>query len=269
MSSEPTITAGDPIPLWPAALTGEAPEDVATLQWFPAAEEATGCVLVCPGGGYGFVSENESETIAAWLNAAGWHAAVLRYRVGPRHRHPAQLHDAQRAMRRIRSEAGERGFDPARVAAIGFSAGGHLVSMLAVQPEDGPSAHDELAGRFDSRPAAALLCYPVIDLVGEACHTGSRRNLLPDDAGDELAEQLSTDRRVDAATPPTLLWHTADDPAVPLANALQFAAACRAAAVPVELHVYETGRHGLALAREAPDVANWTDAAERFLRRHL
>ena len=269
MTDQVPMNAEPRIPIWPTTLTGEAPEDVPTLEWFPASGSAEGCVLVCPGGGYAFVSDTESYTIAHWLNRAGWHAAVLRYRVGPRHRFPAQLYDAERAMRMIRAEAGSRGFDPQRVAAVGFSAGGHLVSMLAVQPEPEPSPDDDLAPQFDSRPAAVVLCYPVIDLAGDHRHEGSRFNLLGPDAPADLSERLSTHQRVDSQTPPSFLWHTADDGGVAMAHSMQFAAACRAADVPVELHIYESGRHGLALAEDAPDVAGWPDLAARFLARHL
>jgi acetyl esterase/lipase len=225
--------------------------------------------MICPGGGYVALAPHESEPVAQWINGFGFHAAVLRYRRGPHHRHPAPIQDAQRGLRMLRSHAEEWGIDPQAIGVLGFSAGGHLASSLAVHHDRFHHAGDDLAGHVSARPDAAVLCYPVIDMVGVATHAGSRFNLLGEEPTPELLSLMATHNHVTDDTPPTFLWHTVEDAAVPMENSFLFASACRAAGVPVEVHVYETGKHGLGLAPDQPDVRTWTDHAAAFLQRHL
>ena len=83
-------------------------------------------------------------------------------------------------------------------------------------------------------------------------------NLLGNPPDPRLCEQLSNEKQVTAAHPPTFLFHTADDAAVPVQHSLQYADACRRAGVPVELHVYQTGNHGVGLALSNPALCAWT-----------
>lgn len=261
-----------PIPLWPGAtLPADDPAAVPALTFYPAkASESASCVLICPGGGYGHLAPHEGGPVAEAFNARGLHAAVVTYRLGSAgHRHPAMLQDAQRAMRLIRRHAKDWGIQPQAVAVLGFSAGGHLASTLTVHWERFVCEKDDLAANFSARPDAAILCYPVLFLAGQWAHQGSSRNLLGEQADPQLLELLSTPNHVTSELPPCFLWHTADDPVVAVQNSLFFTAACREAKVPVELHVYESGRHGLGLALDRPDIATWMDHAVAFLRRHL
>jgi acetyl esterase/lipase len=150
---------------------------------------------------------------------------------------------------------------------LGFSAGGHLASTLATHHQRFVSPEDDLASSQDARPDAAVLCYPVIDM-GEFAHVMSRNRLLGPDPDPALLTLLSNHLQVTADTPPTFLWHTADDAGVPMEGSLFFAAACRKHKVPVELHVFESGKHGLGLADGQPAGA-WKDFCVEFLRRHL
>ncbi|MEX0886262.1 MAG: alpha/beta hydrolase [Phycisphaeraceae bacterium] len=260
-----------PHALWPGEEVEPAPGRTTALTFYPATNPTAGgaTILVCPGGGYHMLTEEKGRSVAAWLNALGFHAATLRYRLGPHHQHPAMINDAQRAMRLIRANAEAWGVHTDRVGIMGFSAGGHLASSLSVHHDRFASADDDLVDVQSARPNAAVLCYPVIDMAGAAAHTGSRGNLFGPKADPEAVELMSTHRHVTADTPPTFVWHTTDDAVVHVDNAIMYAQACYNVGVKVELHVYESGPHGLGMALDAGSVASWRDLCVSFLRRHL
>jgi acetyl esterase/lipase len=238
--------------------------DVPTLTVYrPEEGKANGAsVVVCPGGGYGFLAtEHEGKEVALWLNSLGVTGVMLKYRLGPRYHHPAMLHDAQRAIRTVRARAEEWGLDPKRVAVLGFSAGGHLASTAATHFDEGKADAPDPVDRQSSRPDLAVLVYPVIALATPYGHSGSLKNLLGDRPSKEDVEGLSNERQVTKETPPTFLAHTNADAGVPAENSLLFALALRKAGVPVELHLFEKGPHGLGLGtgwashKIAPDEA--------------
>lgn len=216
-------------------------------------------VIVCPGGGYGTHAGHEGLPVAQWLNRLGLHAAVLGYRVWP-WRHPAPLHDARQAIRLVRARAAAWNVD-GRVGILGFSAGGHLACSAAVLH------HLELGDPGFSagghRPDACIGCYPVVDL-GEWRHDGSRRNLLGAEPDPALVRLLSLAGEAHPQCPPTFLWHTADDAAVPVENSLHLAAALVRRRVAVALHVFQSGQHGLGLAEGHPAGA-WTGLCADWL----
>lgn len=253
--------------LWPMGTPnalGKEAEDVPTLvPYLVEGEAPTAAVVVCPGGGYARRADHEGEPIALWLNSLGISAFVVHYRVAP-YQHPNPLSDAQRAIRIVRGKAREWNIDPARVGILGFSAGGHLASASGTHYDNGlPNAEDPIE-REGCRPDLLVLCYPVVSLISYP-HMGSRTNLLGDPADPQLVELLSSENQVTEQTPPTFLWHTADDAAVPVENSLMFASALSRHKVPFELHVYESGRHGLGLAADQVGVRAWTDACAIWL----
>ncbi|UQZ85922.1 Acetylxylan esterase precursor [Paenibacillus konkukensis] len=254
--------------LWPDGTPnalGNEPEDLPTL--VPYLAEGNGgpnaAVIVCPGGGYARRAQHEGEPVALWLNSLGISAFVVHYRVAP-YRHPNPLMDAQRAIRTVRSRASEWKVDPGRVGILGFSAGGHVASSAGTHYDAGrPDAEDPVE-RFSSRPDLLVLCYPVISF-GAHAHQGSRSNLLGEHPDGALVELMSSELQVTEDTPPTFLWHTADDASVPVENSLLFASALSRNKVPFELHVFESGRHGLGLAGEQPGVRAWTEVCASWL----
>ncbi len=258
-------------PLWngsaPGAL-GNASEDIPTLTLYtPDEKHRNGAsVVVCPGGGYGGLADHEGKPIAEWLNTLGITAFVLKYRLGPRYHHPIMWQDASRAIRTLRARAGEWHLDPDRIGIIGFSAGGHLCSTMATHFDSGSPSSPDIIERASSRPNFAMPIYPVITMAEPYTHLGSRHNLLGDNPSPDLIELMSNEKQVTPQTPPIFLMHTADDEAVPAENSLLFALACRKAGVPVELHIYAHGRHGVGLAKDLPDVSSWPSLAADWMR---
>jgi acetyl esterase/lipase len=257
--------------LWPGAAPGAVGDEDAdrpTLSiYLPPREKAVGTgVVVCPGGGYAMLAmDHEGQQIARWLNSLGIAAFVLEYRLGPRYRHPAPLADAQRALRTVRSRAGEFGIRPDRLGIWGFSAGGHLAATAGTHFDTGnPQAADPVE-RASSRPDFLILAYPVISFT-EYPHLGSRRNLLGENPDPALVENLSNEKQVTAQTPPAFLFHTDEDTGVPPENSVLFYLALRKAGVPAELHIYQPGRHGLGLAHMQHPVSSWPGRLADWLR---
>ena len=261
------MTPGQPVPLWPAGTPGVAtaePQFVPTITPYPVAATAPhGAVIVCPGGGYSGRAPHEGEPIARRFNDHGLTSFVLDYRVAP-YRHPWPLRDAQRALRWVRHHAAQWQLDPAKIAILGFSAGGHLAASATTHWDPGDPAASDPIDRHPCRPDAAVLCYAVTSFE-EFRHTVSIQNLLGENPPDELRRSLSNELQVTAETPPTFLWHTADDAGVPVENSLLFAAALRRCGVPFELHVYQSGPHGLGLAPDDAHIASWAQLCGEWL----
>ena len=192
---------------------------------------------------------------------------VLEYRHhGRGYEHPAPLQDAQRAIRTVRARAEEFKIDPRRIGVLGFSAGGHLASTAGTHFDRGdPSAADPIE-RASCRPDFMVLCYAVIALGEPYSHGGSQNNLLGKNPPLELVRSLSNEKQVTKDTPPTFLFQTDEDKAVPAENSVYFYLALRKAGVPAELHIFRTGRHGLGLAANTPGTSEWPKCCENWLR---
>lgn len=210
------------------------------------------CMIVVPGGGYEGVSLSEGEIVALDFWNRGYQAFVCTYTTNPLKRVPLKLQplkDLSRAVRWVRSHAGELSVDPSRVAVCGFSAGGHLCGSLCVHFDDVQDENPCYA-EISNRPDAAILSYPVIT-SGEKTHAGSMENLLGPAALEEELRYMSLETQVTKQTPPCFLWHTQTDDAVPVENSYLMAQACREKGVPYALHIFSDGVHGLSLCNEA------------------
>jgi acetyl esterase/lipase len=250
------------LPLWPAGKVpgalGDGTNDVPTLTvYLPEAGKANGSAMViCPGGGYGGLAQHEGRDYALFLNREGVACFVLKYRLGSHgYRHPAMVNDAARAVRLVRARSAEWRVDRERVGIMGSSAGGHLASTLVTHFDAGTADAADPVDRESSRPTLGILCYPVITM-GTFTHQGSKRNLLGAEPAPALVEDLSNEKRVRKDGPPVFVWHTVEDTAVPVENALLFADGMRKAGVPFDLHVYEKGRHGIGLRAAPPAFEN-------------
>jgi acetyl esterase/lipase len=257
--------------LWPGgAPESQGIEDIdqpSLAPYLVPAGRGTGtAVIVCPGGGYGHLAmDHEGDQVAKWLNSLGVSAFVLKYRLGPKYHHPVELWDAQRAIRTVRAKAAEYRLSPDRIGIMGFSAGGHLASTAGTHFDAGDPDNGDPINRVSSRPDFLVLCYPVISF-GEFAHQGSRRNLLGENPDPKLVESLSNETQVTARTPPTFLFHTTNDAAVPVENSVMFYAALRKAGVPAELHIYERGPHGVGLAQSDEALSTWPARLADWLR---
>lgn len=237
-----------------------------TLTSYPVGDgKAHGAVIVCPGGGYLGKAEHEGGPVALRMNEFGYHAFVLDYRVAP-YRHPAPLLDVQRAIRYVRFHAQELGVKPDKIAVLGFSAGGHLVCTAATLWEDGNPNAEEPVDRVSSRPDVFIPCYPVASLT-HFWHEGSAENLLGEKAHDlKLRRLLTAEYQVNEKTPPAFIWHTAEDGAVPVENSLRLAKALAAHNVPVSMHIFPYGPHGVGLGNaDSPLAEQWSGLLGEFL----
>lgn len=228
-------------------------------------EEERPALLVLPGGAYEFCSEREGEPVALWFYGRGYNTYVLAYPVDEKAKYPDQLVSAACAMHTIRARAGETRTDPARVFAMGFSAGGHLCGcLLNCDPTLPP------VKAYDFKPNGGVLCYPVIG--GDKTHSKSFENLMK---GQPIEPWLDLLTSVRSDNPPVFVWATADDGAVPAVNSLSYAKAYADKGLKYALHVFPHGRHGLSLADAAtnadlsgvdPHIALWADLADSFLK---
>lgn len=227
--------------------------------------------LILPGGGYEHVSAREAEPVALRFAARGYVAFALTYSCKS-HFFPVALREAAMAMKFIRQNAGAMEVDPSMVAAIGFSAGGHLCGTLGMLFDDPVVA--DIGPAELLRPDALGLCYPVAISWGRT-HEGSFRNLTGGD--EQLRSRLSLEKLVRSDMPPVFLWHTRQDNAVPCRNSILLAAALAETQVPFALHVYHRGPHGLSVADEtvykatgvttvSADVPGWVDSMMEFFR---
>lgn len=178
-------------------------------------------VLVIPGGGYSMCSDREAEPIAFSFIAKGYAAYILRYTVGQNKGYDFSmpLADVNEAMKIIHENAEEWSIDKNKIAAIGFSAGGHLCAALSTMG--------------DIRPNASILVYP--------CILESMSNIL-------AFPVPGLDDKVDDKTPPAFIISACEDNLVPIENSLVYASALNKKNIPFEMHIYEKGYHGFSLA---------------------
>ncbi|KAM0203191.1 hypothetical protein ACHAQI_010597 [Fusarium lateritium] len=225
--------------------------DPRQLTYFPSANSTGTGVLVCPGGGYSHVAiAKEGYLPAQYLNGLGIDAWVLDYTTtanatAPIYPKPQQ--EALAALDYIRHQKPKMD----KLGIWGFSAGGHLAATTLVNSK----------AKLDF----GILAYPVITLEEDYTHIGSRNSLIGANATDELQRKLSAQNLVSETTPPTFLFHTSNDPAVPVQNTYLFAEAMAAHDRLTQVLILPDGKHGLGLALDDP-VRSWTPELTRFLK---
>ena len=241
--------------------------------WNISWQEKRPGLLVCPGGGYWACTRREAEPIVLNFLPEGFHGFILTYSVGGDNHFPVQLREVAAVMELIHENAEAWCCDPARIAISGFSAGGHLAAHYTNYYNC-----KEVRELFpeSKKVAASLLCYPVITADPDYCHKGSITQL----AGyfpvtEEDMPKFSCEYQVTKDTPPTFLWHTAEDTVVPVENSLFYATALSKNKVSFECHIYPYGCHGRSTAdfqtcKEIEPgmeyLKDWLTAAKKWLR---
>jgi len=231
--------------------------DPTVTVYLPDKKKATGqIVVICPGGGYRFVSSfNEGRDVAAWMTGRGIAAVELHYRL-PNGHHSIPVSDALAAIEYAKANASAWGCDPSQVGIIGFSAGGHLAA----------SASTLFTGE-KNRPAFSILIYPVITMDERYTHHGTRQSLLGAGYKAEMVERYSTEKQVGKNTPPTFIALCTDDRTVDPRNSTMYYDALVAAKVPAEMHVYPKGGHGWGFDRSR--LTDFRPEFDRALERWL
>lgn len=226
------------------------------------------CVVICPGGGYRILaSEHEGTDVAKYFNSIGMHALVLKYRIPSDDHQPdkkmAPLQDAQRAVQMVREHAKDWKVDPDKVGIMGFSAGGHLASSLAVHYDDIKIKENN---KISVRPDFQILGYPVISF-SKFSHVGSRKNLLGKDSTESMMNYFSNEMHINSNTPIAFLVHAKDDKVVPIENSFIYVDALKSNGVEAELFVYETGGHGFGMINKTSSES-WINAMKSWLQKN-
>ncbi len=221
-------------------------------------------MIVFRGGAYS-TALGSGAGAAQWAASRGFLGVEVEYGTAAMHRYwPDNFSDGARAIRLVRSKAGEWGVDPGKIGVMGFSAGGHLAATLATQPDLFKDGEDDLVEKFSARPDLVVLAYGVLSFVDgyyPGAYVSSVGNFFgTESVSEERRRKLSSELHVTPATPPAFVWTMKDDYLVPPVQSLRFAEACEKVGVEVDFKVYEQGRHGIGLALGMGlDVSDWTE----------
>ena len=217
----------------------------------PKENKTKTAVIICPGGSYHHLGlYNEGYCSAKWFSENGITAFMLKYRTNESlYNHPAMLEDIQRAIQIVRENAAEFGIDASKVGVIGYSAGGHLVTMageFGVRFNELEKLGIETA--VSLRPDFVMPIYPVVSMQDDISHKWSRRSLLGKNQTQERKDLFSMELQVPDNMPPTYIVVCKDDNVVDYNNSLRLYDALLEKNInDCELHVYEWGKHGFGM----------------------
>ncbi|MEQ9886111.1 pectin acetylesterase PaeX [Pectobacterium zantedeschiae] len=250
------------------AATGIRSPEITVYQ----AEKPNGmALLITPGGSYQrVVLDKEGSDLAPFFNQQGYTLFVMTYRMpGEGHKEGADapLADAQRAIRTLRANAEKWHINPQRIGIMGFSAGGHVAASLGTRFAQSVYPAMDAVDSVSARPDFMVLMYPVISMRADFGHTGSRKQLIGEHPTQEQILRYSMENQVTAQTPPTFLVHAVDDPSVSVENSLAMFNALREHHIPVEMHLFEKGKHGFGIrGTKGLPAAAWPQLLDNWLR---
>ena len=220
-------------------------------------------VVVCPGGGYAYCCPREAEPVALRYAAAGFHAFILRYSVGWDAADFSPLAEVSWVIGHLRENAENWHIDPDKIAVCGFSAGGHLALASGLLGEN--------------KPNAMILGYPAVNIPNYS-NVNFMLQLLTGrkEVTDADSAYFSLENHITNNSPPVFLTATAEDPLTPF-GALPVAQAYSKLGLGYELHIFQHGPHGYALADMTsadgssrqlnPAFAHWHELSVRWLLR--
>lgn len=204
-------------------------------------------VIICPGGGYEFLSDREGQAVAMRFSSHGINAFVLKYSICTPF--PAALLEIAEAVKFVRENAEKFDINPDKIFVCGFSAGGHLAASLGTLWSS-DYLKNILGDTEIYKPNGMILSYPVIT-SGRFCHQGSIDNIIGKEPSEEMLELVSLEKQVTKDTPKTFIWHCADDGCVPPENTIDFIKALSANQISFECHIFPYGGHGLAMSDDS------------------
>ena len=206
-------------------------------------------VIVCPGGSYHHLGmSTEGHKVAAWFTERGYHAFVLKYRVAMNgYQHPAMIEDFQRTMQLVRENAGKYGIDADKVGAVGFSAGGHLVTMAGAFGDQNFLKQLGIETAVNLKPSFVIPVYPVVSMDKPYAHRRSRISLIGRGASEETKSRFSMENQMTPDMCPVFLLACKDDRTVDYRNSVDLDQALAAAGVRHEFWLLETGGHGFGM----------------------
>lgn len=237
-------------------------------------------MVICPGGGYNFCSQRESDPVAFEYLAAGYNVFILRYSVGDKAKDLVPLKELSSTIMKIRENAQLWNCDSDKIAVCGFSAGGHLTASIATLWNN-----PTLLETFDNKnglnkPNAVILSYAVVSGDPEIYHGGSIKRAcgiafekaLDLISPEEKERQLffSLDRQVTSDCPPAFVWHTVEDDVVPVENSLRFIMSLQKNNISYEAHIFPTGRHGISVCTKEVETLEehnrqWVELSKKWL----
>ncbi|MGH9597197.1 MAG: alpha/beta hydrolase [Edaphobacter sp.] len=262
--------------LWPngaPGALGTGNGDVPKMFVYPASGSGIhSAVIVMPGGGYThLVTEKEGGAEARWLNEHGVTAFVLEYRLGPRYHFPSPMLDEARAVRYVRSHAAELDVAKDRIGLWGFSAGAHLAGYLAAVHDDGEVGAADSIDQVSDRPDFVIVSYGRFSFDESIPRATNMEGLLGGHPTQAMLDAVSVVKLVTGDTPPCFIYSTTADQTVNSLNATAFYDALKRAGVPVELHIFERGRHGTGLAqglKNFPELAIYPTLLANWMTMH-
>ena len=242
------------------------------IWYYPTREfsKKTPGIVIVPGGGYSFLSfDKEGVEIAKWLNSIGISAFVLKHRLPQWEtgncKKEALFLDGKKAIQIVRSKSNEFNIDPDKIGVIGFSAGGHLASMISTDQNLIGKKKDDGSGKISSRPDFSILVYPVITMEKNITNAWTKLNLLGENANEDEIIKFSNEYGVNKNTPPTILIHSSDDKTVSPENSIRYYQALKKFNVPTELHIWEKGGHGYGISQAKGPIKIWPKVVKEWL----
>lgn len=236
--------------------------------------EAKPLALIFAGGGFMMLSKREQEPVALKYLSEGFQVALVEYNLlqAGVSLFPNAALSGLTAVAYFRQHAKELAIDPEKIVTIGFSAGGTVVGMMNSLLNDAPVLQEYGLALEEVRPNVSILGYPLLDVY-------SLTDAFPKEAAAVMPTEekyLQASLGVGNQTPPTFIFHTANDPLVPVRNALDYSQALSQKDIPFELHIFSQGVHGLATARKIsatkrsgeinPEVAEWMSLSLNWLK---